>query len=100
MKNQKLINKEDVLQGFKNGVVHIINNPNDGEVAAQIGEHWFYFAGSEDVELGADVYVSQVGLDNVAEMVANAVNGLMGDTTDNSTEWLYYRAVLNEMQNK
>lgn len=44
----KTITKSMIRNGYKNGIVFLISNPNDGCIAAQIGDNWFYFAGSEN----------------------------------------------------
>lgn len=40
-----------IVNGLWNGTVKLISNPNDGCLACQIGDYWFYFIGSEDENL-------------------------------------------------
>lgn len=79
--------------GIKTGAVKIIPCPDgDGihEPVAQIGEHWFYFAGSEGEEETAEGYVDAVGIKAVAEMIENAMYSL------EVTERVYHLTYLEE----
>ena len=39
------------------GHIRLINEPNMGDIAAQIGEHWFYFAGMDGENISVDEYI-------------------------------------------
>lgn len=38
-----MISEEMIREGYKSGIVRLIDSPNDGEAVCQIGEYWFYF---------------------------------------------------------
>lgn len=94
----EIISKEMILKGLENGVVKIINNPNDREIAAQIGEKWFYFAGQENNDLPAKEYLELYTNEEIAEYIEAVINEepIKGYSEEDASEWLYYRAILLE----
>lgn len=94
----EIISKEMILKGLEKGVVRIINNPNDGEIAAQIGDYWFYFAGQENNELSVKEYLELYTNEEIAEYIEATINEdpINGYSEEGAGEWLYYRSVLHE----
>lgn len=90
-----MITKEMILVGISTGVVKLIDSPNDGEPACQIGENWFYYAGSEGAGLSSEEYTASVPLDDIAGEIVRALEGIRDDL-DGADEYSYYEAVLNE----
>lgn len=90
------ISKELIFKGLCNGTIRIINNPNDYCIAAQIGDSWFYFAGNENDDMEANRYLEIYTKEEIAEMIYNTINDepINGETEDDASEWLYYRACL------
>lgn len=86
------ITKAMILKGLETGIVQIINNPQDGCISAQIGEHWFFFTGMEDEDLPAKKYLETYDSDTIAEMITRTINcePINGATEDDALEWLYY----------
>ena len=42
-----MISEEMIRDGFRSGLVRLIDSPHDGEAVCQIGEYWFYFWNGE-----------------------------------------------------
>lgn len=93
MKN--IITKEMILSGISTGVVKLIDSPHDSEPACQIGDHWFYYAGSEGVGLTSAEYTANVPLDEIASEIVGALEGIRDDL-DGANEYGYYEAILRE----
>ena len=90
-----MITKEMILSGITAGVVELIDSPHDQEPVCKIGEHWFYYAGSEGSGLTSAEYTENVPLEDIAGEIVGALEGIRDDL-DGSDEYGYYEAVLNE----
>lgn len=93
MKNT--ITKEMILSGISAGVVKLIDSPHDSEPACQIGDHWFYYAGSEGNGVTSAEYIAKVPLDEIANEIVGALEGIRDDL-DGTDEYGYYEAILRE----
>jgi hypothetical protein len=95
--NEK-ITKNMILHGLKIGVIQIISNTNDGCISAQIGDFWFNFILNEESELSVKDFLESHDQNTITNMIYEAINDepINGETVDEATEWLYYRAVLKE----
>lgn len=82
--------KDLVLEGLKQGLVKIIESPNDGCVACEIGDDWFYFIGSEDENMSPAEVLSSYGLEDLSELIRLVIEDL------DVNEKLYYHAYLEE----
>ena len=82
--------KDLVLEGLKQGLVKIIESPNDGCVACEIGDYWFYFIGSEDENMSPAEVLSSYGLEDLSELIRLVIEDL------DVNEKLYYHAYLEE----
>lgn len=94
----KEIPKEWILNGLKSGIIQIINNENDHEIAAQIGDFWFYFT-NVDANLEATKFLKDHEINVIADMIHDVINDepiRALDSDDLNGEWEYYRAVLWE----
>ena len=100
MIGEKEISKELIAKGLQQGIINIIKNPNDGCISAMIGDFWFYFA-NDDYETIED-YKLRNSHEDMINDIYNAINDepINGETEDEASEWLYYRAVLLETANK
>lgn len=89
------ISKEMILDGLQNDVIHICKDPFGDFIAAWIGDFWFYFAGEDD-ELTVEEYLEKYSLEDISQKIHSTINDepIKGDTEEDSSEWLYYRAVL------
>lgn len=99
MFNNEKITKEMILKGLEEGVIKLINNTNDNDIAAQIKKHWFYFASqTPNADLSVEEFIGIYDNDEIAELIYEAINDepIKGKTEDDSTEWLYYKSVLLE----
>lgn len=82
--------KEMVFAGLYNGIVRIIQSPNDGCIACKIGEYWFYFIGSEDENMTPDEVYASYKKEELAELIVSAMREL------DETELAYYEAYLHD----
>lgn len=82
--------KDLVLEGLKQGLVKIIESPNDGCVACEIGDNWFYFISCEDENMSPAEVLSSYSLEDLSELIRLAIDDLDTD------EKLYYHAYLEE----
>lgn len=78
-----------IVEALWNGTAKFIENPNDGCIACQIGEYWFYFMGSEDENMKPDDVKNHYGVFEVANLILNAIIELDDD------EYTYYCDILN-----
>ncbi|MGF7012008.1 hypothetical protein M2146_002562 [Lachnospiraceae bacterium PF1-22] len=90
MKEEKeVISRDALLRALKEGVLRIIASPNDGCVAASIGNYWFYFE-SESQELSVEDYLKSVPENRIVEDVHEAIHDLEDD------ELNYYKYFIEE----
>ena len=78
-----------IINGLWNGTVKLISNPNDGCIACQIGEYWFYFIGSEDENLKPEEVKDNYDVFTIAQMILETIIELDDD------EYTYYCNILN-----
>lgn len=90
-----MITKEMILTGISAGVVKLIDSPHDLEPACKIGEHWFYYAGTEGSGLTSAVYTANVPQDEIASEIVSALEGIR-DGLEGTDEYGYYEAILRE----
>lgn len=77
-----------IVNGLWNGNVKLINNPNDGCLACQIGGDWFCFIGSEDENLTPEEVRTNYDVFTIAQMILDAIIDLDDD------EYTYYCDIL------
>ena len=82
--------REMIYKGLCDGVVEIIQNPNDDCIACRIGECWFYFIGSEDENMTSDEVYESYTKEELTELILSTIEDL------DETEIAYYAAFLNE----
>ena len=68
-----------IVNGLWNGTVKLISNPNDGCIACQIGEYWFYFIGSEDENLKPEEVRNNYDVFTIAQMILDTIIDLDDD---------------------
>ena len=95
--NQQKISIEQIRKGLKYGIVWLAIE--DGSIAAHIGDGWFWFS-----DKGEDISVSEFVdkyHDDIPEWIYQVINSepIKEDKEEDSTEWLYYKAVLDEELN-
>ncbi len=78
-----------IEEGLWNGTAKLIESPNDGCIACQIGEFWFYFMGNEDENLKPEEVRNHYGIFETAQMILDAIINLDDD------EYTYYCDMLN-----
>lgn len=93
----KIFKKSTIYEGLCNGIVKIINNPNDDCIACQIGEFWFYFIGSEYENLKVTELYESFSNDELSEMICNTLNDMAENDFD---EVEYYKTILQEYHEK
>lgn len=71
-----------------NGTAKLISTPNDGCLACQIGESWFYFIGSKDKNMKPEEVRYNYDIFVIAQMILDAIIDLDDD------EYAYYCDVL------
>lgn len=78
-----------IVNGLWNGTVRLINNPNDNELACEIGEYWFYFiSGEEGGFLKPEEVRANYDVFTIAQMILDAIIDLDDD------EYTYYCDIL------
>ena len=81
---------EMIYKGLCEGVVKIIQSPNDDCIACSIGQYWFYFIGSEDEDMTPDEVYESYTKEELTDLILSAINEL------DETESTYYRTFLEE----
>ena len=89
-----MISKEMIRKGLDNGIVKLIDSPNDGESICQVGDHWFYYAGAEGEGLTSAEYVARVPRESIVEEILSALEAIRDDLDPD--EYAYYESVLKE----
>lgn len=90
-----IITKDLVMKGLEQDIIHIIQNENDGEIAAQIGDYWFYFT-NEDNDLSVEEYLKNHHTNEISDLLCDAMNSLGAGPYSEATELLYYKTYLEE----
>lgn len=88
------ITRQMIEDGYREEIIFLINNRNDGCISAQIGENWFYFAGSENEGLTVDEYESEYTFDEIVDYIFNALDS--GFEDEFPDEYWYYYYYLKE----
>jgi len=88
------ITKSMIHNGYKKGVVYLINNPNDDCIAANIGANWFYFAGSENENMTVKEYKEEYTSEEIVDYIFAVLDSDF--KTEFEDEYLYYYYYLKE----
>lgn len=86
----KGITKSMIANGYKNGIVFLISSPNDGGIACQIGESWFYFAGMEDEFMTPEEYEASYTEDEIVNNITATLYDFESDDVFEDEYWYYY----------
>ena len=89
-----MISKDMLKIGIAKGVVKLIDSPNDGEPVCQIGDYWFYYAGSKGTGMRTDEYIREILFEDIIQEILDALGSILTDIS--KEEYLYYEAVLKE----
>lgn len=84
------LNCKLIENGIDENIIEFVNNPNDGAIACQIGEYWFYFIGLKDEYITPHKLRKQYTDEELAKMIYNAITELEDEEKD------YYRYYLEE----
>lgn len=99
-KRQQTITAQDVRAGFKSGLVRLTDD-GTGDVACEIGfgesKNWFWFGGEEAEGVTVDEYLRDIPMDTIIDEVVAALKGFQQDDPD---EWMFYRQMLDEHNDK
>ena len=95
--DQQEISIEQIRKGLKSGIVWLAIK--EGSIAAHIGDGWFWFSDKGE-DISVFEFVSKYH-DDIPEWIYQAINSepIKEEKEDDSTEWLYYKAVLDEELN-
>ena len=93
-----IIDKNDIVQGIKNGIIELVKSPHGDGTVCSIGDCWFYFGGQTAEEYGdPEQYMKDMGFRTVVNEIFSALEGIKGkDEKTIPDEWWYYRFYLNE----
>lgn len=93
------ITKEQLLDGISHGTVKFIVDPNMGNgTVCQIGENWFYFGGLTAEEEAPEEYLRNSDQDENIRLILDVLDGFSKDCEELRDEYLYYEAILSEME--
>lgn len=99
-KRQQTITVQDVRAGFKSGLVRLTDD-DFGDVVCEIGfgvsKNWFWFGGEEAEGTTADEYLRDIPMDTIIDDVVATLKGFQQDDPD---EWMFYRQMLDEHNDK
>lgn len=88
------ITRQMVEDGYREELIYLINNPLDGCIAAQIGDNWFYFAGSENENMTVDEYEAEYTFDEIIDHIFDVLDSDF--KTEFEDEYWYYYYYLKE----
>lgn len=77
-----------IVNGLWNGTIRLISNPNDNELACEIGEYWFYFISGEGRFLKPEEVRFKYDVFTIAKIILDAIIDLDDD------EYTYYCDIL------
>lgn len=87
-----MISEEMIREGYKSGIVCLIDSPNDGEAVCQIGEYWFYFW-EGDEELSAAELREKHTSDAITHAIWTALETCK-KALEFGVEYSYYESIL------
>lgn len=82
-----------LIEGLEKHIIQIFQ-PDD-LIAARIGEHWFYICSEQTDDLTQWILTHKNKLPFIIYQALNT-EPILGTTSEDSTEWLYYAAYLIE----
>ena len=71
-----------IIEGMWKGVVNLVQEPNLGLLACQIGDYWFYFTNDEEQHLQTEVFKRNHSLLEIAWMILDAIIDLDDEEYD------------------
>ena len=89
------ITAEMIADGLESGAVAIVDSPHDDGPVCQIGDYWFWFAGSEAEQTTAADYVASVPREDIVQEIMDVLNDFR-TIPENRDEYAYYEAFLRE----
>ena len=92
--NQQKITRKMIEKAYEEGLIKIIDSPNDDGAVCKIGEYWFYFGGETAAEMTASKYVSNVPKEDIINEITTVLDDFYGDETFED-EYGYYFAMIN-----
>ena len=101
-----MISKKLVKDGFKKGIIKIIESPYKDGIACKIGEYWFYFCGTfsykkdtNDYYESAEEYLKETRKTEIIDDIWTTLRTMHKEGKDDEaaeTEYRYYEAFLKE----
>jgi len=88
------ITLQDVEQGYKNGMIHLIDSPHKDGAVCEIGEYWFYFGGMTAEECTAKEYRENIPEEDIISEIFTVLEDMRRHPEEFENEYRYYRAVL------
>ncbi|MCM1236683.1 MAG: hypothetical protein NC489_41935 [Ruminococcus flavefaciens] len=92
----KMITRNDVEKGYKDGAVRLIESPHGDGTVCRIGENWFYFGGLTAEEHSPKEYEKYVPKEDIIQEIYDTLDDMRSDEDTFGDEYRYYEAVLAE----
>ena len=90
-----MITPEMIADGLDSGTVSITDSPHGDGPICQIGDYWFWFAGSEAEQSTAADYVANVPREDIVREIMDVLDDFR-TLPENRDEYAYYAAFLRE----
>lgn len=87
-----MISEEMIWDGYRSGLVRLIDSPNDGEAVCQIGEYWFYFWDGEQ-GLSSEKLMRRYQPDTIIHAIWTSLEACKREL-EFGVEYSYYESVL------
>lgn len=84
-----------VKKGYENGLINLIESPNDDGVVCEIGDGWFYFGGIEAEGCTVEEYKRNVPSEDIIDEIFNVLEDFCDDDVF-IDEYIYYECFLRE----
>ncbi|MCD7868191.1 MAG: hypothetical protein LUG62_08400 [Clostridiales bacterium] len=92
-----MITKEMIAEGRANGTIKLVKDPNlEKGTVCQIGDYWFYFGGSKDLDYDPDEYVFHISEEDIQKNILSALEDFREDRLTFGDEYDYYESYLRE----
>lgn len=92
-----MISLADIENGYRSGIVRVVDSPIGDGAVCHIGDDWFYFGGqtAEDAD-SAEEYVRVIPQEDIVRMIYDVLEDFRMAGGEFEDEYAYFDSVLSE----
>lgn len=91
-----MITHQMIVDGYRKGIVKLVDSPNGDGTVCQIGDNWFYFGGEAAEGVSPEQYRNDVPEDGIIDEIYFTLKYFHEDGGEYLDEYMYYEFFLNE----